>query len=262
MDHSNISDTPRRRKLHPARPKVTREGAIRLTDLDPEDVRRLSPADRQEWARQSAEEQTDFAYMMDFVEDLYPHCRHYHKASRENLLIDHTGGDLDTVPDSDTPLYAAWSRLLELVDTFREDPAFLARFRHQLARCRRLPASVDPEERAPAPGTSAPLTFPRGRIESSDPAEVIRHEAWGPSDPDCEHEPLMCVKPLQDALWEFVEVAFRRNIGDPQVTGPEIAFNAELEKAAVAQITEALALAGVTDTATVNEIARRVIRGA
>lgn len=240
--------------------KVSPADKVFLTGRTPEQVNALSPEDRAEWARQCAEEQADFGEMMAFVEGLYPDVRDYVTRARAAALREFAPSlaPRGRAKKQDAPLYAAWTRLLGLVDTFQADPDFLARFRHQLAGL----TGQTPQSATPPAALSEGLTFPLGRIEATDAAEVIASPAWRPgSDLDTERGPLLCVKPVQDALWAFVEVAFRRDLCDPDINGADDALNAELEKAALGHIREALGYVGVTDTATVNEIARRVING-
>lgn len=104
--------------------------ARRLTDLRPDEVLALPPAERAEWSRQNAEDSADFSRMMAFVDSLYPVCRKYYKRSRADFYPELGHGRRPK--SSDKPLFEAFARLLMLAEEFRQDPAFLERFSQQM----------------------------------------------------------------------------------------------------------------------------------
>lgn len=104
------------------------------------------------------------------------------------------------------------------------------------------------------------LDFPEGRIEATVAAEVVRSPMFGTTGRN-ERDPIVCDQDFESALERYVEAGFRRGFNDPERIAAEEALEIQLEKQALEMIAEALSLAGVTEPATVNEIARRVIRG-
>ena len=119
--------------------RFTETGPKRLTALSPEEVRALPPEQYKLWNRQAQEEWDDFVFLNELADDLYPLLRKYFKRMRDSEC----GGDLSR--DADTPLFAAFDRLLSLVDRCLTDAAFLERFRHAQAVYNARPSRRDRE---------------------------------------------------------------------------------------------------------------------
>ena len=92
----------------------------RLTMLEPEEVRGLSPEDRQAWSAEAAQDDKDFSLLMDFFDTLYPLARKAFKAHRDETYFGiHKKGH-----------QRRWDKLLThllSLPTYSDDPQWLAR---------------------------------------------------------------------------------------------------------------------------------------
>ena len=103
----------------------------RLTELEPEEVRALSPEERDEWFRQCREDNDDFHGLTLYIDALYPLSRRHFKADRDAVMHEdgEDGGDYQRrLTDARDALT---DHLLSLPLYFEDDPGWLARMTDQ-----------------------------------------------------------------------------------------------------------------------------------